>query len=69
MSMIAFAGGDCAEDIQEDLKTELQNNIDVNVSSPDTILRVQQELASTTKIIYSKAQVENQINTNEKLNK
>ncbi|MEC5164837.1 hypothetical protein RCH18_000559 [Flavobacterium sp. PL11] len=69
MWMIAFAGGDCAEDIQEHLKTELQNTIDMNVSSPDTILRVQQELASATKIIYSKAQVENQIKTNENLNK
>lgn len=66
--MIAFAGGDCAEDIQEHLKVELQNTIDMNVSSPDTILRVQQELASDTKTIYSKAHVENQINTNEKLN-
>jgi hypothetical protein len=69
MWMIAFAGGDCAEDIQEHLKAELQNTIDMNVSSPDTILRVQQELASDTKTIYSKAQVENQINTNENLNK
>ena len=69
MWMIAFAGGDCAEDIQEHFKTALQNTIDMNVSSPDTILRVQQELASATKIIYSIAQVENQINTNEKLNK
>jgi hypothetical protein len=41
----------------------------MNVSSPDTILRAQQELASATKILYSKAQVENQINTNENLNK
>ena len=69
MWMIAFAGGDCAEDIQEHLKVELQNTIEMNVSSPDTILRVQQELASDTKTIYSKAQVENQINTNENLNK
>lgn len=69
MWMIAFAGGDCAEDIQEHLRVELQNTIDMNVSSPDTILRVQQELASDTKTIYSKAQVENQINTNENLNK
>ena len=67
--MIAFAGGDCVEEIQEHFKTELQNTIDMNVSSPDTILRVQQELASATKIIHSKTQVENQINTNEKLNK
>ena len=68
MWMIAFAGGDCAEDIQEHLKMELGNTIEMNVSSPDTILRVQQELSSDTQIIHSKAQVENQINTNEKLN-
>jgi hypothetical protein len=69
MWMIAFTGGDCAEDIQEHLRVELQNTIDMNVSSPDTILRVQQELASDTKIIYSKAQAENQININKNLNK
>ena len=69
MWMIVFAGGDCAEDIQEHLKTELENTTEMNVSSPDTILRVQQELATDTQVIYSKAQVENQINTNEKLNK
>lgn len=66
--MITFAGGDCAEDIQEHLKMELENTIAMNVSSADTLLRVQQELASDTQIIHSKAQVENQINTNEKLN-
>jgi len=66
--MIVFAGGDCAEDIQEHLKTELENTTEMNVSSTDTILPVQQELASDTKFIHSKAQVENQINTNEKLN-
>jgi PII-like signaling protein len=43
--------------------------MDMNVSSPDTILRVQQELATETQIIHSKAQVENQINTNKKLNR
>ena len=68
MWMIAFAGGDCAEDIQEHLKTELQNTIDMNVSSPDTILRVQQKLVSDTKIIFSKAQVQNQNNANENIN-
>lgn len=68
MWMIVFAGGDCAKDIQEHLKTELENTIEMNVSSADTILRVQQELASDTQIIHSKAQVENQINTNKKLN-
>jgi hypothetical protein len=41
MWMIALAGGDCAEDIQEHFKVELQNTIDMNVSSPDTILLVQ----------------------------
>jgi hypothetical protein len=69
MWMIVFAGGNCAEDIQEHLKAELENTLDMNVSSPDTILRVQQELATQTQIIHSKAQVENQINTNEKLNR
>jgi hypothetical protein len=40
----------------------------MNLSFADTFLRVQRELASDTKISQLKAQVENQINRNEKIN-
>lgn len=69
MWMLFFAGGDCAEDIQEHLRWELEQTNKVNVSSADTILRVQKELATATQVVYSKADIENQFNTNERLNK
>lgn len=42
---ITFAGGDCAEDIHTNLKEELQQAENLKVCSPDTILRLQKQLA------------------------
>ena len=66
--LLAFAGGDCAEDIQTHLKTELCSTTGTNVCSADTLLRAQKELATSTKTIFSKNNIENQINTNDTLN-
>ena len=65
---MAFAGGDCAEDIQTHLKSELISTLGTNVCSADTLLRAQKELTTSTKIVFSKNNVENQINTNNILN-
>lgn len=66
--MLAFAGGDCAEDIQTHLKTELNSTLLTNVCSADTLLRGQKELATGTEKLFSKNNIENQINTNDNLN-
>ena len=66
--LLAFAGGDCSEDIQSHLKNELKSTIGTNVCSADTLLRVQKELATSTKTIFSKNTIENEINTNTTLN-
>jgi hypothetical protein len=66
--MIFFAGGDCAEDIQDNLKTELSNVQGLSVPSADTLLRLQKELSTKKEYVYSKNNVENQINANDKLN-
>jgi sporulation protein YlmC with PRC-barrel domain len=67
--LLAFAGGDCAEDIQTHLKSELISTLGTKVCSADTLLRAQKELATSTKIVFSKNNIENQINTNDILNK
>ena len=65
---MAFAGGDCAEDIQTHLKSELCITMGTNVCSADTLLRTQKELATLTKTIFSKNNIVNQFNTNYSLN-
>ena len=59
--MLVFAGGDCAEDIQTHLKTELNSTLLTNVCSADTLLRGQKELATGTEKLFSKNNIENQI--------
>lgn len=66
--MILFAGGDCAEDIHTNLKSELSSVQGMNVSSPDTILRLQKELCLDKEIHLSKANVINEFSKNERLN-
>jgi hypothetical protein len=66
--MILFAGGDCAEDIHTNLKSELCGVQGMNVSSPDTILRLQKELCLNKEIHLSKAKVINEFSKNERLN-
>ena len=66
--MTIFAGGDCAEDIQTNLKGEFENITNMKVCSADTILRLQKELSTKKEIFYSKNQVKNEFNKNEKLN-
>lgn len=63
-----FSGGDCAEDIQENLRDEFLSVDNLLVPSADTVLRVQQELSTEKKIVLSKNKVENEINTHSKLN-
>jgi len=52
--MIYFAGGDCAEDIQTNLKVELSNIKNMKLCSADTILRLQKILNTEKEIHLSK---------------
>lgn len=61
--MLLFAGGHCAEDIGTHLKKELTNVDGLNVSSPDTLLHVQRNLATPKEIKLSPSGVNNEINT------
>lgn len=67
--MILFSGGDCAEDIQTNLKSELSNVINMKVCSADTILRLQKELSVAKETHFSKNNVENEFSNNAVLNK
>lgn len=66
--MILFAGGDCAEDNQTNLKEELQSVINTKICSPDTLLRVQKSLSLSKDIYLSKNDIKNEFSENEKLN-
>lgn len=66
--LIYFSGGDCAEDIQTNLKEEFKNIKGVKACSADTILRLQKELSTEKEIKKAESGIENQINTNARLN-
>ena len=65
---ITFAGGDCAEDIHTNLKDELLQIENLHVCSPDTILRVQKQLAFGKEIHISKSKTENEFSNHSRLN-
>lgn len=67
--MILFSGGDCAEDIQTNLNSELSNVLKMKICSADTILRLQKELSLAKEIHISKNNTTNEISNNEVLNK
>ncbi len=66
--MILFAGGDCAEDNQINLKEELPSVINTKICSPDVLLRVQKSLSLGKDIYLSKNDLKNEFSENEKLN-
>jgi len=66
--MILFAGGDCAEDIQTNLKTELSNILNIKLCSADTILRLQKNLNLGKEVHLSKAGTVNEFSKNDILN-
>lgn len=67
--MILFSGGDCAEDIQTNLKSELSNVLNMKICSADTILRLQKELCLAKETHISKNNITNEFSNNEVLNK
>lgn len=66
--MILFAGGDCAEDNQTNLKEDLISVVNTKICSPDTLLRVQKSLSMSKDVHLSKNNINNEFSENEKLN-
>ena len=50
---IFFCGGDCAEDLDNNLKTTLIDTPSINMTSPDTVLRVLKSLATENETVQS----------------
>jgi hypothetical protein len=65
---IFFCGGDCAEDIQEHLRTPLEHIPGNEVPSADTLLRGIKELALENTEVVSESGKSYQFNVHEKLN-
>ena len=65
---VFFCGGEVAEDVQEHLRSTLENIPGNRVASPDTLLRVTKELATENTTITSTSGKEYQFNINEKMN-
>jgi hypothetical protein len=65
---IFFTGGDCAEDINEHLRTHLKQVKGLSVCSADTILRGIKELATPVESFTSKTGILHDFNINLRLN-
>ncbi|TDN95074.1 DDE family transposase [Salegentibacter sp. 24] len=68
MWSVLFSGGDCAEDLQTNLKNEFLHIQDLNVCSPDTVLRLQKSLALGKEIHIGKSGSVNEFSKHPKLN-
>ncbi|MEG3978770.1 IS1380 family transposase [Microcoleus sp. herbarium8] len=67
--MILFSGGDCAEDIQTNLKSELSDVLEMKICSADTLLRLQKELSVAKETHISKNNSTNEFSHNLVLNR
>ncbi len=66
--LLTLPGGECAEDITEHFRRELEQIKDFSVCSADTLLRMQKELATTKQTYISSTAVQHDFNINMKLN-
>ncbi len=66
--MLFLSGGDCAEDIQEHLKSDFLQIPNLKVCSPDTIGRVLKSLSQKKEIHISDSGVEHQFSNHDNLN-
>lgn len=66
--MLFLAGGDCAEDIQEHLKSDFLQIPNLKVCSPDTIGRVLKSLSNQKEIHISNSGIEHQFSNHKNLN-
>lgn len=66
--LVFLAGGDCAEDIQEHLRSDLVQIPNLKVCSPDTIGHVLKGMSQEKEIHISDAGVEHQFSNHDQLN-
>ena len=67
--LMVLCGGECAEDITEHLRDELDHIRDFNVCSADTLLRMQKELSTEKETFVSERNIEHEFNINMDMNK
>jgi hypothetical protein len=67
--LMVLCGGQCAEDINEHLRSELSHVKDFNVCSADTLLRMQKELSTEKETSVSASGISHDFNINLKMNK
>ena len=67
--LMVLCGGQCAEDINEHLRSELFQVKDFNVCSADTLLRMQKELSTEKETTVSGSGISHDFNINLKMNK
>jgi hypothetical protein len=66
--LMTLCGGECAEDITENLRRELEQVKGFEVCSADTLLRMQKELSTPKQTYTSDTGIEHDFNVNTKLN-
>jgi hypothetical protein len=66
--LMTLCGGECAEDISEHLGQELSQVRDFDVCSPDTLLRMQKELATNKETYTSDTGISHEFNVNLSMN-
>lgn len=66
---LVLCGGDCAEDITENLRAELQQVKGFEVCSADTLLRMQKELSTEKQTFVSATGTNHEFNINMDMNK
>jgi hypothetical protein len=67
--LMTLCGGECAEDLTENLRNELENIKGFEVCSADTLLRMQKELSTPKETYISDTSIEHDFNVNTKMNK
>lgn len=67
--LMVLCGGECAEDITEHLRDELNHIKGFNACSADTLLRMQKELSTEKETFVSKTNIEHDFNINMDMNK
>jgi hypothetical protein len=67
--LLILCGGECAEDITENLRRELEQVKDFDPSSADTLLRMQKELSTPKETYVSPSGIEHEFNINMDLNR
>lgn len=65
---VFFCGGEVAEDVQQHLRSTLENIPENKVASPDTLLRLLTELSTENTLVTSTSGKEYKFNINKKMN-